>query len=72
MANHAISPPNTLPAERVVGLNRLIAVLPEAVDESMRAAIPHLYTPELAAAFTAAMIAELRNPQADVKAQVQG
>lgn len=41
-------------------LDRLIAALPDAVDESMRAAIPHLYTPELAAKFTAAMIAELR------------
>jgi hypothetical protein len=45
-------------------LDRLIAVLPEAVDESMQTAIPHLYSPELAAKFTAAMIAELRNPQA--------
>ncbi|MDX3747487.1 DUF6907 domain-containing protein [Streptomyces sp. AK08-02] len=44
-------------------LDRLIAALPDAVDESMRKAIPHRYTPELAAKFTAAMIAELRNPQ---------
>lgn len=41
-------------------LDRLIAALPDAVDESMRKAIPHRYTPELAAKFTAAMIAELR------------
>lgn len=41
-------------------LDRLIAALPDAVDQSMRTAIPHLYTPEKAAEFTAAMTAELR------------
>lgn len=52
-------------ADRVTAasLDRLIAVLPEVADESMRTAIPHLYTPERAAEFTAAMIAELRSPQ---------
>lgn len=45
---------------RAVQIDKLIAALPAAVDESMQTAIPHLYTPELAAKFTAAMIAELR------------
>lgn len=53
--------PSTPTDQRVTAssLDRLIAALPDAVDQSMRTAIPHLYTPEKAAEFTAAMIAEL-------------
>lgn len=57
---------STLAADEVTdrptaaSLDRLIAALPDAVDQSMRNAIPHLYTPEKAAEFTAAMITELR------------
>ncbi|GAA3853921.1 hypothetical protein GCM10023084_05200 [Streptomyces lacrimifluminis] len=40
--------------------DRLIAALPDAVDQSMRTALPHRYTPELAARFTQNMVAELR------------
>lgn len=41
-------------------LDRLIAALPDAVDQSMRTALPHRYTPELAAQFTQTMADELR------------
>lgn len=57
-------------------LDRLIAALPDAVAESMQTAIPHLYTPEKAAEFTAAMIAELRasrpgEPAAPIHAEAE-
>ncbi|WP_333735788.1 hypothetical protein [Streptomyces sp. IBSBF 2806] len=46
--------------------DRVIAVLPEAIAQAMRTAIPELYTPELAAQFAETMAAELRQtPQAD-------
>ena len=40
-------------------LDRLTAALPDAVDQSMRKALPHLHSPEKAAELTAAMTAEL-------------
>ena len=48
--------------DRAEQIERLVAALPDAVDESMRKAVPHLYTPQLAAKFTAAMTAELCRP----------
>jgi uncharacterized membrane protein len=49
-------------ADRVTAasLDRLIAALPDAVDQSMRTTVPHLYTPELAASLADAIAAELR------------
>ena len=49
-------------------LDRLIAALPDAVDQSMQTPIPHLYTPGKAAELTAAMIAELRAAHAATEA----
>lgn len=57
-----ISEPVAFTTDRTAQIERLIAALPEIVDESMREAIPHRYSPELAAEFTAAMTAELRRP----------
>lgn len=51
-----------------VSLDRLIAALPAVVDEAMRKTLPDLYTPELAAEFTVAMIAELRAAHAATEA----
>ena len=41
-------------------LDKLIAALPAAVDQSMRKALPHRHTPELAAQFAQTMADELR------------
>jgi len=45
--------------------DKVIAALPDAINQAMRNAIPEMYTPELAAEFAEAMAAELRNPQQD-------
>ncbi|WP_327319287.1 hypothetical protein [Streptomyces sp. NBC_01235] len=46
-------------------IDRLAAVLPAAIEQAMRTAVPELFSPELAAEFAKAMVAELRNPQQD-------
>jgi len=53
--------------ERVLSasLDEAIAALPDAVDEAMRAALPHRYTPELAAQLAETMAAKMRQPNAD-------
>ncbi|MGQ4358897.1 DUF6907 domain-containing protein [Streptomyces sp. SAS_272] len=53
-------------------LERVIAVLPGAVDQSMRTAIPKMYTPELAAEFAETMIAELCKPPAPLTGAERG
>lgn len=41
--------------------NKVIAALPDVIDAAMRTTLPGKYTPETAAAMTAAMTAELRH-----------
>ncbi|MDX3068160.1 hypothetical protein PV518_39390 [Streptomyces sp. ND04-05B] len=55
MANSATTA-TTPSTPTIPNRDRLIAVLPEVADASMREALPHLYTPELAAEFAATMI----------------
>lgn len=59
--------PADLAAEHTAALNTLnfdkvIAALPDAVNQAMQATLPGRYTPELAAQFAQTMAAELRNP----------
>lgn len=46
-------------------IERVIAVLPDVIDQSMKTALPHRYTPELAAEFAETMAAILRGEQPD-------
>lgn len=55
---------------RAEQIERLIAVLPDAIDQSMKTALPEGYTPELAAQFAETMAACLR--QATVTAAQRG
>lgn len=60
-------------------LDRLIAALPDAVDQSMRKTLPHRYTPEIAAQFAQTMADELRaryatrsgEPTAPIRAEAE-
>jgi hypothetical protein len=48
------------------GLDRLIAALPDVIDQSLKTTIPHRYTPELAAQMANRMIANLRRARTGI------
>lgn len=60
-----IQAPTTNPpadSDRAEQIERVIAALPDVVDQAMRTALPGEYTPELSARIAQAMTAELRTP----------